>query len=236
MTWINFAALTQATGQALDDNFTAVFAAGGNFLCTVSGTNALSLTVSGDSPNLAALTNGMTFYGIAVNTNSSSTTAAVGAFAPLAVYKDTPSGPAILAGGEIVQDCAFWLTYDSNLGGGSGGFHLVTGAAILAGQTIVVAGLILGTGATLKRLVTAQVSIAFSVVAANATQDQTATLAGINAGDNVLVAPPASIAAGIMYSAYVPANGSVTIRAANVTVATVTPTGGTFRVTGMGFV
>lgn len=238
---VTFAALTSPVPLAnLDLNFAAVGALT-TLPCTVTGTNALTLTLAANTPTIAAYNNYMRFSAIAASDSSSTVTAGVGALGALPVYKDGINGPEVLFGGEIQAGALIILTYDSALNSGSGGFHLQTGSPILKGQTINVGALFIGaTGGTLSAMIPRNtttltgVSLAFSIAAANSTTDVTSTLAGVSLGDYVIVAPPvAAMAAGLAYSGWVPAAGSVNVRQANVTAATIGTINGTFGITAM---
>lgn len=237
-TWTDFAAsgFINPTGPNLADNFTSVFNTQASFICGLAGTNDITASVTTGTPAITALTNGMTFLGIAVNTNTTATTFAPGSFSPLPVYADTPAGPVALSGGEIVQDCACWFSYRSLLNSGNGGYLLRTGGAILKHQTVTMAGLILGTSPSiLKRQLSGLYTVSFGNTAAQTTSEATVALAGCSVNDNVLLGLPASLAAGVVYNGYVSVAGTVVLRAANITAASLTPTGGTCRVTALGW-
>src|SRR5438105_15338186 len=122
---VQFAALTQATGQNLDDDFAAL----GKLTpipCTVSGTNVLALTANTDTPAVTAYANYMPFSGVVTSSNTGAVTAAVGSLATLNVYKDSIAGPVALSGGELVAGNAFTLVYDLALNSGAGGCHAIT--------------------------------------------------------------------------------------------------------------
>lgn len=115
-----FANLTVAQMAALDQNFTAL----GNFIvlpCSVSGTNALALTLLTDTPTIAAYSNYLIFSGVAAGTNTGAATAAVGSLPSLAIFRDGPGAPTALIGGEIVAGAFVLLAYDGALPG----FHLL---------------------------------------------------------------------------------------------------------------
>lgn len=129
---------TSATGTNLDDDFNAI----ARYIvttCTITGTNTLVLAPFSDSPAVSAYRNIQIFSGRAAATNTSTVTASVSGLATLNVYKDTPSGPTLLSGGEIVINNYFQLVYDSLLNSGSGGFHLLTTPATSAGTVTSVA-------------------------------------------------------------------------------------------------
>lgn len=202
-----FANLTQATGQELDTNFAAL----GKIITipgVIAGTNALSLTLQADTPTVGFYETGNSFVGVAAATNTLAVTLAVGSLSALSVYKDTEAGPVALTGGEIVIGNSYGFRYDAALNSGAGGFHL---------QSLIVA-------------ITAQATITFTNTAANASQDQNVSLSNAKVGDIVMLGPPTSVIAGVMYMGYVPAAGTVAVRAVNATAASLTPTGGTFRI------
>ena len=134
---VTFAALTSAVMADLDENFSALGALT-PIPCTVAGTNSLTFTPATNTPTIAAYQNYMPFSGIAANSNTGATTAAIGGLAALSIYKDTASGPAVLAGGEIVAGNVIYLLYDSALASGVGGFHLsnvpVSGYVTISGS------------------------------------------------------------------------------------------------------
>ena len=128
-----FAAVTSATGAQLDANFNATGKIGA-LPCGVSGTNALTLTLSaGITPSIAAYANYLQFSGIVVTTNTAAVTVQVGALAALNAYKDSPAGPIALSGGELIAGNAFTAIYDSALNSGVGGFHIYTNTGFAGG-------------------------------------------------------------------------------------------------------
>lgn len=201
---------TTSTGAQLDTNF-AELGAITPIPGVLGGTNALAFTPLGNTPTISAYANGNIFVGQAANTNTLAATFAYGALGALSVYKDTESGPVLLTGGEIVIGNAYGFRYDSTLNTGAGGFHLQNYAMVTS----------------------LQATITFTNTAANATQDQNVTIGQASlakVGDMVMLGPPTSVIAGVMYMGYVPAAGTVAVRAANITAASLTPTGGTFRI------
>lgn len=143
--FIQFGNLTTWNAGWLDQNFNSCGLLG-TLPCTVTGTNNLVLTQTGGIPQpTVTLQQGASFSAIAANNNSGSVTAAVAGMAALNVYKDTPTGPALLTGGEIVANNLFELIYDATLNGGAGGYHLQTAPASSAGTVTSVAT---GTGLT----------------------------------------------------------------------------------------
>jgi hypothetical protein len=154
MTWTTFANLTSPTLPELDANFN-ILSGLAPIPCTIAGTNALTLTNIASAGAVTAYANYMRFTGIAANTNSGSATAAFGTLAALNIYKDTPSGPALLVGNEIVQNNQVTLIYDSALNASVGGFHLLVGGASgLVGQTVTAATLNLTANASIASIAT----------------------------------------------------------------------------------
>lgn len=220
MTWNLFANATTITTPQFDQNF-AELAGLAPIACGVSGTNTLALSPLAGSPPVPALGNYMPFSGIVATTNTGSVTAAIGSLSALNVYKDTNAGPVLLTGKELVAGTYFILTYDGALNSGAGGFHLATGPA--------------KTTSFITRLLTTTASITFSPVGASTTSDITIALTGCSVNDVVMIGPPASITAGLNFTGYVSAAGVVSLRASNVTGASITPATATYRVTTMGF-
>ena len=70
----------------------------------------------------------------------------------------------------------------------------------------------------------------FGSIAANLAADLTVTVNGARANDPCLVAPPAAPDAEISFTAFVSANDTVTVRAANNSAGAVNPASATYRV------
>lgn len=245
-TLTQFTAATQGTGAQLDQN-NKLLGSVAPMPCTVSGTNALTLTQqtsgSGAIATTIAITayqTGMQFCGIASATNTGATTATVGAIGALSVYKPSPTGPVVLAGGEIVIGCAFTLQYDAALDGGNGGFHLISSLAV-NGATIAPALVRASTGVqvgattapTLTGLLTRTTTVVFTALVPNSTQEQTFTIASVLSSDFLAWAFPQPVSTGLELSGYfVAGNGTIAtlgVRLANVTTAS-TITQGTITV------
>lgn len=222
----------------LDQNFNAAFVLT-PVPCSVSGTNALTLTQNSAgqaaSGTIAGYENGLQICGIAAQTNNAAVTARLGALAALNVYKDSVAGPVVLSGNEIVQACSFTLRYDSSLNGNAGGWHLIANITS-SGNTISPAlvrasvGLQVGatTSPTLTGLLETTAVLAYTSIVPNASQDQTFTVAGLLATDGLAMALPLPVSTGLTFSSYFAAGntvtGTVTVRCANVTAAsTITP-------------
>lgn len=251
-----FANATTVTTPQLDSNFAALGALTA-IPCSVTGTNALTLTGLANTPTVSAYTNYLPFSAIAVATNTGATTARYGSLAALSIYKDSPTGPVVLAGNEIVIGNLITLIYDAALNAGAGGFHLQTGVAggtgtflllsggtltgPLAGTTAAFTGKLsgasiqVGAGTPVTRQLSATASLTWSVVAAGASQDQTIAVVGASIGDIVTLGRPSVVTAGVLYDGRVSATGVASVRATNATSASLTPAGGSFRVGIQGF-
>lgn len=228
----------------LDQNFNALSVLT-PIPCSVAGTNALTLTQNAAgqaaSGTIAAYENGLQICGIASATNTTATTARLGALAALAVYKDSIAGPVALTGGEIVIACAFTLRYDSALPG----WHLITSLST-AGQTLsptlvkALGGLQVGatTSPTLTGLFSAAATLTYTSIVPGSSQDQSFTVAGLLVTDGMAMSLPLPNSTGLTFSSYFEAGntvvGTVTVRAANLTAAsTITP--GTITLNMKGF-
>lgn len=225
-----FANLVNPTGPELDADLSAVGVIG-TIPCTVSGAaNAIVMTPHANTPvpaanpatpTVAAYGNYMRFSGVATATNNGPTTIAVGALPALSAYKDTAGGPVALAGTEIVQFCEFEAVYDSALNSGAGGFHVRSGGAV-NGTVINPSGVQFGINAsTLNRVVSGLYTLSFTVVPSLSVQNVVATLPNAQVNDVALFGLPSLASAGLMFNAFVPAAGSVTLRVANVTGASI---------------
>ena len=237
MAWTVFGSTPNATGQELDTNYAAI-ARMGAFPCTAGGTaNAITLTLlDANAPPNNAYQNYQEYGFIAGGTNNSAVTIKVGSLAALNAYKDTPAGPVALSGVEIVQNCGYIAQYDLALNAGAGGFH-VRAAGMVANSPINVSQLQVASGASITHFLSGLFTVAFTVVPANTSQDQVVTLANAQLGDVVEIGMVAAPGAGLMFNARVPAAGSVTLRAANVTAASIAAfTLTNVRLTSMGVV
>lgn len=248
---VTFAAQTSPTMQSLDAVFTQV----GNLgiiPCGVSGTNALTLTpVAGRTPSIAAYFDGLQVAGVVAVTNTNAVTAAVGSLAASNVYKDAPGGPVVLSGGELIALNAFSLRYDSALNSGAGGWHLysntgyaggtISGAVVINNNLSVaslasVTKLMVGaSAASISRVLSASGTLAFTVIPANTTQQQTLAVPGAQINDAVQVGPPASVTTGTHFMGYVLAAGTVAVVGVNPTAASLVPVAGIYRVAVTGF-
>lgn len=227
-----FAAVTQATGQQLDDNLTLV-SAQAPIPCTVTGTNDLTLTQKSDVYSVTAYGNNMQLSGVAAASNSTAMTARLGSLAALNVYKDSGSGPVVLTGGELIAGNAFTLFYDATLNTGAGGWHLFSSTG-LPTTAINPSTIQLNTGAVLNRYLTATASVSFSIFDPFSSQQSIVAVTGIRPNDAVQVGGPSMANSMLSFFGFVPASGSVTLRAVNAGSVSVTLAAGIFRVSGMG--
>lgn len=244
-----FANATSVTTPQLDANFAALGALTA-VPCTVTGTNALTLTGLAGAPTLATYTDYQPFTGIAVATNTGNVTAQFGSFSAATVWKDTATGPQLLTGGEIVAGNAFTLIFDAAIGfhlasSVSSGLYLPIGGGTLGGPlggtTASFTGLVeaasvqIGTGTPITRQLSTATSITWPALAPGIAQDQTIAMAGAAINDIVTVGLPASVTSGIVFEGRVSSAGVVALRATNASTGTLTPTGGTYRLGVQGF-
>ena len=236
--------------SALDNNFSTLSAAD-TISCAIAGTNTLTLTQNAaglvPSSTLSAYTNYMLFTGIASATNTGAVTATVGSIGALNVYKDTPSGPALLTGNEIVVTNAISLRYDSALNSGAGGFHLIASTENVS-VAISPASVQVNGGATLTNWLTGNSpTLTFTATPGLSAQAQTFTLTALAAaaaaslpapGDFLAVSPSSVAAVGVSYQAYVGSLASlnsttsvvtVTIQLSNLASASLASNSGIYR-------
>jgi hypothetical protein len=211
---------------ALDNNFVTLSAAD-TIACAIAGTNTLTFTpnAAGVVPSepISAYANYMLFVGVATGTNTGAVTATVGSVGVLNVYKDGPSGPVLLSGGEIVVNNAISMRYDSALNSGAGGFHL-TSSTQIAGIAISPSSVQVNSNSTLTNLLSGTVSVTFTVAPGWSSQDQAFSItAGLASalpavGDFMLVNPPSVAGPGISYAGYVSTVASLSSVASVATV------------------
>lgn len=187
--------------------------------CTISGTNALVLTMTVANNNfptgVTGYANYMLFTGVASGSNSTGVTMQVGSLPALSVYKDITTGPVVLIGGEIVAGNAVSFLYDAALGGGAGGFHLIASTATTR-SALDVLSLRIGNNftSTLTNMLSGTVALTFTATPGWSSQDQAFTLTGLPpalpfTGDFILVNPPSLAAAGVSYQGMVSGFGSL---------------------------
>lgn len=240
----SFANVTTLVTSQLDANFNALGALT-PIPCTVAGTNTLTLTPNASTPSFTNYSNYMQFTGVALATNTGAATGQVGSLAALQIYKDSPAGPIVLTGSEIVANCQFTLIYDASLNAGTGGFHLtsnanyanITGGSIpgpttfsSSVPTVFQSGFVITSPTSVTAVMSTTSSITWPNIPANLSTIANIVLSGASVGDVVGVAPPASVPTGVAFFGWVPGNGSVNIRALNITAASITPPAGTHRI------
>ncbi|MDE2097089.1 MAG: hypothetical protein KGL39_07575 [Patescibacteria group bacterium] len=252
-TWTTFGTLTNATGAELDGNMSLLVGMA-DVPVTISGTNTLALTEMVSGLTVSAYSDFISFFGTAVSNNSGATTAGYGALGQLPVYKDGPSGPEALVGGEIKTNNIVQLTYDSSLNSGNGGFHLQIDPTValaaylpLAGGTLTgpligtsisaatVTSPLLGVPSTASQvtsILSGAAAVTFSSIVPGGYNEQPLTITGVSVGDVVALGLPSPTSVGIVYDGYVSVTDIVMIRAQNITSgSTITPTTGTYRAT-----
>jgi len=222
MSWTVFHTTPNPTGQELDDNLTALSRMGA-FPCTVGGSaNAITLAFADtNAPPLNAYPNYQEFSFIATATNNSAVTIKVGALATLNAYKDTPTGPVALSGAEIVLNCGYIAMYDLALNSGAGGFH-VRASGTVANSPINPSQIQVASGASLTRFLSGLYTVTYTVVPANTSQDQNVIVAGALANDYVILGvQTGALATGLFFQGRIVAAGTVALRAANCTAASI---------------
>lgn len=216
--------------SAIDGN-TATLSAAAPIACSVSGTNALTLTPNAvgmvPSTALTAYVTNMTFSGIASGSNGGGVTATVGSLGVLNVYKGSNTGPVALTGGEIVAGCAFTLRYDAALNSGAGGFH-VTSNTSTNNNPVAVSSLSFNSTSTITNLLSGNTpTLTFTATPGLSVQDQSFTLTALAAaaaislpapGDFIMVSPPSLPNAAVSFQGYTDAPASLNSTTSVVTV------------------
>jgi hypothetical protein len=225
-----FGSVTTLVTPQLDANYNALGALT-PIPCTVAGTNAIVMTPQASTATVAAYSNYMQFTGIAVATNTTTVTVAVGALAALNGYKDVASGPVSLVNGDIAINSQIIAIYDSALNSGNGGFHIIAGSSRMPISGGAFTGPVqFGSGnASLTTVLSASASIGWPNIGATASTVATIAVPGSSVGDCVFLGTPASVPAGITFFGWVNNAGTVTIQALNVTGSSITPVAGTYR-------
>lgn len=103
-------------------------------------------------------------------------------------------------------------------------------ATHFSGPVVSDNGFVVGSGATVSKLLSASAALDFGSISAAAQADLTITVTGAAAGDEVILALPAAPAAGIVFNAFVSAANTVTVRASNISAAPVNPASATYGV------
>ena len=255
---VQFAALTDATGAQLDQNFAALGALT-PIPCAASGGNAQVLVPNADTPTITAYSNYMQFTAIAAQSNTGASTGKVGSLAQLPIYKPSPAGPIPLTGGEIVALIQFVLLYDSALNGGAGGFHLMNvGVITAAGGSVSgpivgvgslatltypqaaislasISRLVVGAGNPITRVNQTLASLTFSALLPQSGTVSDILLPGASINDIVSFGLPPGVTVGMSYKGFVPNAGTVTMQVFNGTGSTIAPIAGAYRVQAIGY-
>lgn len=71
--------------------------------------------------------------------------------------------------------------------------------------------------------------IDYGSIAAGASEDQTITVTGAAVGDPVIIGLPSAIETGLVFTAFVSASNTVTLRASNITGSPINPASATFN-------
>ena len=71
--------------------------------------------------------------------------------------------------------------------------------------------------------------IDYGSIAAGASEDQTVTVTGAAVGDIVAIGLPSTIETGLVFTAFVSASNTVTLRASNITGSPINPASATFK-------
>lgn len=93
------------------------------------------------------------------------------------------------------------------------------------------AGITIGSGSAISKVLTATASLDFGSIAAQSSADLTVTVTGAATGDAVIMGLPASPSAGVVFNAFVSSANTVTIRATNATSGAIDPASATYRAT-----
>lgn len=103
---------------------------------------------------------------------------------------------------------------------------LAIGSALLADS-----GLTVGGGAKALKILSAAAELDFGSIVTNAVVDLTITVTGADTNSVVLLGLPAAANASVVFNAFVSATNTVTVRAANISTASVDPATGSYRAT-----
>ena len=99
-----------------------------------------------------------------------------------------------------------------------------------SGPVVSQNGFLVGSGATVTKVLSGSASLNFPEIAAASQANLTITVTGAAVGDEVVLALPAAPAAGLVFNAFVSASNTVTIRASNITASPVDPAAATYGV------
>lgn len=99
-----------------------------------------------------------------------------------------------------------------------------------SGPVVSQNGFLVGSGATVTKVLSGSASLNFPEIAAASQANLTITVTGAAVGDEVVMALPAAPAAGLVFNAFVSAANTVTIRASNITASPVDAGAATYGV------
>ena len=126
------------------------------------------------------------------------------------------------------------------LNSGNGGWHVYTGpntvGATLTVTELIATKLLVGSStASVTRILTGLGTLSFSITPANSTQDQTFAVTGAQAGDAVQIGWLTSPPAGVGFSGFMAAAGTVSLRLTNPSTVTIGAASVTVRAAVTGF-
>jgi len=104
------------------------------------------------------------------------------------------------------------------------------GTTTFSGPVVSQNGFIVGSGSTITKALSASASLDFGSISTASQASLTITVTGAAVGDEVIMALPAAPAAGLVFNAFVSAANTVTIRASNISGASVDPAAATYGV------
>jgi hypothetical protein len=103
-----------------------------------------------------------------------------------------------------------------------------------SGPVVSLNGFIAGEGATITKILSGSASLNFPSIGAGAQSSLTITVTGATVGNAVVLALPATPAAGLAFDAFVSAPNTVTVRASNVSANPVDAAAATYGVIVLG--
>jgi hypothetical protein len=103
------------------------------------------------------------------------------------------------------------------------------GAPITTGAYMQTPSLNVGTGTQINKHLSASATLDFGSIAAQTTAELTITVTGSASGDTCYASPATGIEANLVWSAFVSASNTVTVRVANITGAAIDPASRSWR-------
>jgi hypothetical protein len=104
------------------------------------------------------------------------------------------------------------------------------GTTTFSGPVVSQNGFIVGSGSTITKALGASASLDFGSISTASQASLTITVPGAAVGDEVIMALPAAPAAGLVFNVFVSAANTVTVRASNISGASVDPAAATYGV------